>query len=59
MSAKKKSSSKKEEPEYKDVKQIGSIPFGYGEGDILFMKDNKIFIAKKWIAAASALYAVL
>jgi hypothetical protein len=28
------------------IKKIGSIPLGYNENDILFMEDNKIFIAK-------------
>lgn len=30
----------------KTVKKIGSIPLGYDEKDVLFMEDNKIFIAK-------------
>ena len=39
--------SKEKKTEYKDVKKIGSVPSGYSKGDVLFIKDNKIFIAKR------------
>lgn len=55
MKAKKKGDSEKSLPLFskekktghKEIKKIGSIPSGYSEGDLLFMKDGKIFIAKK------------
>lgn len=53
--AKKKTTTKnsgaasKAAPTKKDdsIKKIGSIPLGYNEDDIVFIKDNKIFIKKK------------
>ena len=47
MSEDKKTVKKTAKSQYKDVKKIGAIPSGYTEGDVLFMEDNKIFIAKK------------
>lgn len=37
----------------KTIKKIGSIPLGYDENDVVFMEDNKIFIAKSGKKSAS------
>lgn len=47
MSKDKKTVKETAKQQHKDIKKIGTIPSGYTEGDVLFMEDNKIFIAKK------------